>query len=211
MLNIVTPSSTISQESAPFTLFGNRGVVHEGSRIVRNARGDDWIYCPTSALSEPREFMSPNRYTELFFLDEATALSAGHRPCGYCNRARFKEFVEAWSRSHDGVKPLVDQIDAELKAHRSDEASQLIYEENVSALPAGVMIREFGHTQPLLHFRYLTPKKEERWCVYPWTSHGYGIKRERPIGRVEVLTPRPIVNVIHAGFEPGPAQPLLAW
>ena len=211
MLNIVTPFSTVNQETAPFTLFGNRGVIHKGSEIVRRSRGDDWIYCPTSALSNPKDFMAETHYTELFFLDEATALAAGHRPCGYCNKVRFKEFIDAWSTSHDGEKALVDEIDNELKAHRSDDAGQLTYEAEIDSLPAGVMIQETGGTVPLLLFRYSNPKGEEKRCAYPWTSHGYGIKRELPTGNVMVLTPRPIVDVILAGFEPGPAQPLLAW
>lgn len=213
MLNIVDPTSTIKQETAPFALVGNRGILHEGNRIVRHSRkgDDDWLYCVTSALSDPREFMRPERYTDLFFLDEATALAAGHRPCGQCNKARFKQFVRAWEKAHNVSKVSAHQIDSELQAHRVRGTKQVTFQANVADLPSGVMIREVGQPDPLLLFRYEPKKGQEIWCVYPWTSQGYGIKRDVPECLIEVLTPRPIVEVIRAGFKPGPNDPLLAW
>ena len=207
----MSPTSLISRESAPFTLVGNRGVLHEDDHVVRHARGRDWLYCVTSALDDPREFMSPGKFTELFFLDEATALAAGHRPCGMCNRSRFDQFVKIWKRVRGARDVSADQIDSELMAHRVRGKKQVTYRADVAGLPAGVMIREIGRPEPLLLFSYEHPKRREHWCVYPWSSHGYGVKESCPQGQVEVLTPKPTVDVIRAGFRPGPVNPLLAW
>ena len=211
MLNIVDPTSAIRRETAPFTLVGNRGTLHDGNRIVRHADGNDWLYCVTSALSDPRQFMAPGHFTDLFFLDEATALAAGHRPCGQCNRSRFDQFVKAWKNAFAVDEVSADQIDAELTTHRVRAKQQVTYRADPADLPTGVMIREIGRSDPLLLFRYEYPKRQEHWCVYPWTSHGYGVKESRPEGEVEVLTPKPSVEVIRAGFTPGPVAPLLAW
>lgn len=211
MLNIVDPTSTIHRESAPFTLVGNRGIVHEGNSIVRHEDGNDWLYCVTSALSDPREFMAPDKFTDLFFLDEATALAAGHRPCALCNRTRFNEFVKAWKKAYRVDEVSVGDIDKELAAHRTRKGKPAIFRAEVTDLPPGVMIRQIGRAEPLLLFRYEHPKRNEHWCVYPWSSHGYGVKEMLPEGQVEVLTPKPIVDVIRSGFAPGPTQPLLAW
>ncbi len=210
-MNIVDPTSAIRRETAPFTLVGNRGTLHDGNRIVRYADGNDWLYCVTSALSDPREFMTPGKFTDLFFLDEATALAAGHRPCGQCNKVRFNQFVKAWNKVYDVDEATAPQIDVELNAHRVQEKKQITFRADAAELPAGVMIREIGRSDPLLLFRYEYPKRQEHWCVYPWTSHGYGVKESRPEGEVEVLTPKPTVEVIRAGFAPGPVAPLLAW
>ncbi len=211
MLNIVDSTSAINQETAPFTLLGNRGVLHEGNQLVHHAVGDRWIYCVTSAMSDPRQFMSDGKVTDLFFLDEATALAAGHRPCGRRNKVRFDQFVEAW-KSLRGLNTVsAEEIDGELNAHRTSGGEQVTYRAHAAELPAGVMVRELGRPRPLLLFRYEYPKGEENWCVYPWTSHGYGVKETRRVGEVEVLTPKPIVDVILTGFAPGPDLPMLAW
>lgn len=211
MLNIVDPTSSISQESAPFSFVGNRGPLHDGNRIVRHAREVDWLYCVTSAMDDPREFMSPGNFTELFFLDEATALAAGHRPCAQCNRARFDQFVTFWKMANGVDEVSAPEIDFTLQRHRVSETGQVTYCANADELPAGVMIRVSGRATPLLLFSYEHPKRREHWCVYPWSSHGYGVKEPRPEGPVEVLTPRATVDVIRAGFKPGPVHPLLAW
>jgi hypothetical protein len=211
VLNIVDPTSTISRETAPFTLVGNRGELHEDNRIVRHANGNDWLYCVTSALADPKDFMAPGKFTDLFFLDEATALAAGHRPCGLCNRARFVEFVNIWKKVYGVSEVSAHQIDAELEANRVQGTKQVTYRRDAAELPSGVIVREFGRPQPLLLFRYEQPQQSEHWCVYPWSSHGYGVKEPRPNGHVEVLTPQPIVEVIRMGFTPDPVHPLLAW
>ena len=155
--------------------------------------------------------MSSGKVTDLFFLDEATALAAGHRPCGRCNKVRFDQFVEAWKAVRGLNTVSAEEIDDELNEHRTNGSEQVTYRAQAAELPTGGMIRELGRPQPLLLFRYEHPKDQEHWCVYPWTSHGYGVKETRPVGEVEVLTPEPTVDVILTGFLPGPELPLLAW
>ena len=76
---------------------GNRGVLHDDeSRIRRKWHGKRWIVCVLEFRGRKRKVMTPGRYTELFFLDEATALAAGHRPCAECRRERFNAFRCAW-------------------------------------------------------------------------------------------------------------------
>jgi hypothetical protein len=155
--------------------------------------------------------MRPRCVTELFFLDEATALSAGHRPCPKCSHARFDEFKKVWEKVF-GVKGVsASDIDTKLAKARAQDGAQRTFRAPIADLPGGVMIREPGRTQPLLVFRYEHPQGTENKCVYPWTSHGYGVKESLPIGEVEVLTPEPTVEVILNGFRPGPERPVLAW
>jgi hypothetical protein len=88
--NRVTPSGDLIATAARGTLMGNRGRLHEPCRrIVRRVAGGyrAWVTCRLKFRGRHRTVMAPNRYTELFFLDEATALAAGHRPCGECRRA----------------------------------------------------------------------------------------------------------------------------
>ena len=85
--NRVTPHGDLVFSDAPFAAFGNRGIVHRGQSIIRPYAHRNWIVCATDALGPPDTFMqSDHRYTELFFLDEVTALAAGHRPCFFCRR-----------------------------------------------------------------------------------------------------------------------------
>jgi hypothetical protein len=98
--NRVTPFSDLVAVPERGTLTGNRGVLHdEFRRIVRFSAGRRWISCLTEFKGRRRPLMAPGNYTELFFIDEATALAAGHRPCHECRRADALRFREAWARS----------------------------------------------------------------------------------------------------------------
>ena len=85
---------------------GNRGILHdENKRIIRASRNTMWLICRLEFKGRKRPLMSPGTYTELFFLDEAVALAAGHRPCGECRRAQYRAFIEA---VNDGVETRLD-------------------------------------------------------------------------------------------------------
>src|ERR1035438_2779229 len=115
--NRVAPSGEIFA-SARGTFMGNRGgaIHNDGRQIVRQYASRRWITCLLEFKGRRRTVMSPNRYTELFFLDEAVALAAGHRPCAECRRARFNAFKQAWG----GTSPLADEMDVELHRARID-------------------------------------------------------------------------------------------
>ena len=102
--NRVTPLGEIVAVPERGTYFGNRGVLHdEGGRIRRPWQVRRWLICLLEFKGRHRAVMTPNRYTELFFLDEATGLAAGHRPCAECRRARFLAFRDAWAAGNHGT------------------------------------------------------------------------------------------------------------
>src|SRR5271157_3419192 len=116
--NRVEPGGTIFVSSSRGTFMGNRGgALHNGKReIVRQYASRRWITCLLEYKGRRRSVMSQGHYTELFFLDEAVALAAGHRPCAECRRERFNAFKAAWARSGNspgGNSPLADEIDLE--------------------------------------------------------------------------------------------------
>src|SRR5262245_3708406 len=98
---------------------GNRGRLHDvEKRIVRPWQVRRWITCVLSFRGRHRQVFSPNRYSELFFLDEATSLAAGHRPCAECRRKRYEEFRDILAMKG------ADEIDRALHAERLDEAGR---------------------------------------------------------------------------------------
>src|SRR6266550_389314 len=117
--NRVTPFGEIVAVSGRGTVMGNRGVLHNAQReIVRDSAVKRWIACRLEFKGRHRELLQPNRWTELFFLDEAAAFAAGHRPCAECRRADFVRFCAAWQGVHGGGLWRVDGIDARLHEQR---------------------------------------------------------------------------------------------
>jgi len=179
-------------------LFGNRGSLHSPERrIVRHHRGKRWIACVLEFRGRHRAVMQPGLYTELFFLDEATALAAGHRPCAECRRADYDSFRRCWAAAHGapaGKLPAADAMDAVLHEERlAPPAGKRTYRAEIGALPEGVFILRDGEAWLL-------------WDAALWhgTPGGYDRRQERPVeGQVTVLTPRAIVQTIAAGYVPG--------
>ena len=104
--NRVTPLGELIADPARGLVYGNRGCLHDGAgRIRRRYNGKRWIACRLSFRGWHRQpLMQPGRFTELFFLDEATAFAAGHRPCALCRREDYDRFVEAWRRIHPDTR-----------------------------------------------------------------------------------------------------------
>jgi hypothetical protein len=159
-----------------------------------------WITCVLEFKDRHRELMQPNRYTELFFLDEATAFAAGHRPCMECRRPDAKRFVAAWSAAHlPPGQPLkrIDHIDEIAHRERIDPATkrQRISRAQLSTLPDGVLLTLDGQPeQPLLLWR---------GRLHKWAFGGYGeairIPGDQP---VTLLTPPSFAISFSAGYEP---------
>jgi len=101
--NRVTPSGDLIAVPERGLVYGNRGCLHDSyGNIRRHHNGRRWIACRLSFRGRHRSsLLQPGRYTELFFLDEATALAAGHRPCAECRRVDFDRFVQLWSARHE--------------------------------------------------------------------------------------------------------------
>jgi hypothetical protein len=183
--NRVTPFGEIVATECRGTLMGNRGCLHdEQQRIRRRFACKRWIVCVLQFKGRRRTVMTPGRYTELFFLDEATALAAGHRPCFECQRGRFRLFQEAWGTAN------ADAIDAALHAERlGPKGEKRTYSERLSRLPNGAMTAD-GSSAFLV------------WgeALFPWTPGGYGPAVPKRDAVVQVLTPRSVVRALHQGY-----------
>lgn len=136
--------------------------------------------------------MSPGTWTELFFLDEAVALAAGHRPCGECRRADHLAFRAAWGRAF-GAEVAAPEMDRVLHAARvvPRRAVMATHIAEVEALPEGVFVKVGGRSLLLRHDQ-----------ARPFAPDGYGPREPRPVGRITVLTPAPMVAVLEAGYRP---------
>ncbi|HLK50500.1 MAG TPA: hypothetical protein VKT49_20310 [Bryobacteraceae bacterium] len=195
--NRVDPFGTLFRTPARGTFMGNRGgALHNGNReIVRPYLSRRWITCVLEFKGRHRTVMAPNRYTELFFLDEAVAFAAGHRPCAECRREKFNEFKAAWRR-WKGMAPeaplSADEMDLELHPARTERGRKVIYEARLDSLPDGCFV-EMEQTPWLVRGDGL----------FLWTPEGYRQKRARPRRlAVKVLTPRPMVECFRRGYEP---------
>jgi hypothetical protein len=182
---------------------GNRGRLHdEARRIVRRvvASYRAWVTCRLEFRGRGRAVMTPGRYTELFFLDEATALAAGHRPCGECRRADYRRFKALWlaANRRRGLRRDVpiEALDRQLHRDRlAADGSPRTFTEPLASLPDGVFVCLPGAREPLLLW-------EGR--LRPWSPAGYGPPRATPQSGdpVTVLTPRSTVATIAAGYQP---------
>jgi hypothetical protein len=190
--NRVTPFGDIVALPGRGLMMGNRGILHDDARqIVRSSQVRRWIACRIAVPGRRRTLMRPHSYTELFFLDEATALSAGHRPCAECRHADYKRFRSLWEACF-GVPVNADSIDAHLHANRVTDRRKRTYRDDLSSLPDGAYIVLNG----------------KAWLVWAnnllaWSDSGYTSRLLRPTRRdVEVLTPRPTVAILAAGYRP---------
>jgi hypothetical protein len=144
--NRVTPFGEIIATTERGTFMGNRGVLHDAEGHVERAwKVKRWLVCVLEFRGRKRKVMTPNRYTELFFLDEATALAAGHRPCAECRHARFIAFCHAWKLAHPGhgdlPRPTADEIDNRLHAERvTANRPKRSFTTALDGLPDGVFV-----------------------------------------------------------------------
>jgi hypothetical protein len=194
--NRVTPDGEIIAHPARGQFMGNRGCLHDDRTIVRRWNTRLWITCLTSFAGRRRPLMTPGRYTELFFLDEAVALAAGHRPCAECRRGDFERYVGFWCEGLGGPRPRPPEIDATLERARVDRRAkrQVTFEADLADLPDGSFIRHSGETRPLLVLG-------DR--LFPYDPVGYDAPLERSgSAKVTVLTPRPNLAVLAAGYRP---------
>jgi hypothetical protein len=134
-----------------------------------------------------------NSYTELFFLDEVTALAAGHRPCFECRRREATAFAEAWARAGRlRERPAAPAMDRVLHAERLDGRAPRTHRRALEELPDGAMIALEGDAHAV----------RGSWLLH-WTPSGYDARKRRPHGlTVEVLTPPAILAVLAAGYTP---------
>ena len=177
---------------------GNRGRIHnEHQQIGSRYKLPAWLICKLEFKGRKRQIMVPNSYTELFFLDEATAFAAGHRPCFECRREDFNRFKKLWiegNRQYNfSDKTSIREIDQVLHNQRiNKDGTKKMYPEELNKLPDGTIV-SFQESAFLLFKKHL----------YLWTPYGYKKRNSSVIeGNVNVLTPLSIVNTFKAGYEP---------
>jgi hypothetical protein len=172
---------------------GNRGILHGADRRLGTARWRHkaWVCCLLAFKGRKRALMSPGTYTELFFLDEAVALAAGHRPCGECRRRDHLRFRAAWAEA-TGAEPRAADMDWALHVARvTRDRRQVRHGAEAAALPDGAFVLWEGCPHLVLGDALL-----------PFAAVGYGPPVARRAGQVTVLTPAPTVEVLRAGYRP---------
>ncbi len=200
--NRVTPEGEIIATPHRGLMMGNRGgAFHLPDRTLGTRRWAtrQWIACVLEFKGRHRAaMMQPNRYTELFFLDEATALAAGHRPCFECRRRDAEEFAALWAATRQWPAPArAPEMDLDLHAERvGPQGRKIAYRAELGGLPDGTFVRleSIAGAQA-----YLVDGAH----LFAWSSGGYQAAVSRPKRReVEVLTPRSIVAVLSSGYRP---------
>jgi hypothetical protein len=190
--NRVTPFGEILALPGRGSLMGNRGILHDAQRsIVRDSQVRRWIACRLEFRGRHRQIMTPGSWTELFFLDEAAAFAAGHRPCAECRRTDFVRFQDAWRLVYPDTRPMADVIDARLHAERRRGPwRKRTYTADLATLPSGSYVKFDDRPWLVLGDTLLA-----------WSADTYNDRRRRPSGgTVTVLTPPSIVAVLHAGY-----------
>jgi len=192
--NRVTPFGDLIATPARGLVYGNRGCLHdEQGRIRRTFNGKRWIACRLEFRGWRRTpLLQPGRFTELFFLDEATAFAAGHRPCALCRREDYNRLGAIWSELHPG-QAGADAVDAQLHTERLGTGnSRRLHERPLREAPDGAIVVHLNQPHLVLGNRLLR-----------WNAGGYeeGVSRpNRVMGAV--LTPPSLLAVLEAGWEP---------
>ena len=186
--NRVTPFGDIIATPERGLMMGNRGILHDGNRRLGRRRWTHkaWICCVTEFRGRKRQVMAPGRYTELFFLDEAVALAAGHRPCFECRREAAKAYAACW-----GGSPRAGEMDRELHAERLDARCRRTHFRQSADLPDGAFASRDG-------FAWLVRGP----LLLRYSPAGYDAAIRRPAGAVEVLTPPATLRALRAGYAP---------
>lgn len=193
--NRVTPLGELVADPGRGLVYGNRGCLHDDAgRIRRRFNGRRWIACRLEFRGRLRRpLLQPGRYTELFFLDDATAMAAGHRACAECRRADYDRFGAIWQELYPG-ETGADTIDAQLHAERVDPVTRRhrLHEAQLDELPDGAFVVHDGAPHLVLGARLLR-----------WTAAGYITPKARPThAEALLITPPSLVAVLRAGWEP---------
>jgi hypothetical protein len=190
--NRVSPYGNIIAVTGRGAWMGNRGRLHEGSGtrdIVRNHRGKAWITCLLEFRGRHTEQWAATHYTQLFFLDEAIAFAAGHRPCAECRRSDYNAYRRAWQKTYCGATPYAKEMDAVLHRERLDTSPQPM---PWVSLPDGVFV-DTDDGPAVVTGDHLT--------VFDQQAYAYTRQLPRPVeGEASVLTSRSNVAALRVGY-----------
>lgn len=194
--NRVDPLGRFVETSARGSWMGNRGVIHKHKQIIGIFKHKAWITCKLDFKGRRRIVMSPDRWTELFFLDEATAFAAGHRPCFECRKDDAKKFKSCWINGNPlhqfSMTASITQIDGIIHPERiDDEGRKVMFQCPPSDIPEGtfILIDEDAYVF-------------SQGGLHRWTPFGYEDPMPMPEISLTILTPYSIVNAFRAGYVP---------
>ncbi len=193
--NRVTPLGELIADPGRGLVYGNRGCLHdEAGRIRRRFNGRRWIACRLQFRGWHRTpLLQPGRFTELFFLDEATAFAAGHRPCALCRREDYDRLGSIWRGLHPEQRGA-DAIDSQLHAERlhPGRRTQRHHEAAIDELPDGAFVLSDGSPHVVLGSQLVR-----------WTAGGYEARTPRPAdGPARLITPPSLVAILRTGWQP---------
>ena len=194
--NRVDPFGELIATPARGTMYGNRGGKFHFDDKTLGARrwaSRQWICCVLSFKGRRHDVWGA-RYTGLFFLDEVTALAAGHRPCFECRRKDATAFAEKWAKAKGSDFPYVEEMDRILQAERLDGRAKSMHDMPIDDLPDGTFLSLNG--EPKLAFAVRGAR------LLRWSENGYVGTVARSRGIANVLTPPSIVAVLKAGYRP---------
>ena len=192
--NRVTPSGDIIATPHRGLFTGNRGIIHDPmtKTLTRRWAGKAWLTCVCEFRGRRRAVMGGRSWTELFFLDEATALSAGHRPCFFCRRDDALKFRAAWEQGNGVSDVRVRDMDAVLHRERLSEGKKRLHALTVppQGLPDGAMVQQAGESFLIA--------RDQTWL---WSPAGYR-KTQKPLQDAMLLTPPSTLRALSAGYRP---------
>jgi hypothetical protein len=192
--NRVTPTGDIIVTPHRGMFTGNRGIIHDPATktLTRRWASKAWLTCVCAYKGRRRKVMGGRSWTELFFLDEATALAAGHRPCFFCRRDDANRFRAAWERGNGVADILADDIDVVLHRERLDHRKKRLHALPIPLenLPDGAMVQEATESYLIL-----------RGGALQWSPAGYRAA-QNPLQGAMLLTPPSTLRALSAGYRP---------
>jgi hypothetical protein len=192
--NRVMPTGDIIATPHRGMFTGNRGIIHDPATktLTRRWASKAWLTCVCEFRGRRRAVMGGRSWTELFFLDEATALAAGHRPCFFCRRDDANRFRAAWEQGNDVANVLAKDIDDVLHRERLDRRAKRLHPlpAPIERLPDGAMLQEGNESYLILQGRALA-----------WSPAGYRAA-PNPLQGAMLLTPPSTLRALSAGYRP---------
>ena len=193
--NRVTPSGDIIADPHRGLFTGNRGIIHDPATktlLKKRWATPAWITCVCEFRGWRRKVMGTRSWTELFFLDEATAFAAGHRPCFFCRRDDANRFRTAWEKGNGVTDVRAREMDAVLHRERLERGKKRLHPLPmlVAQLPDGAMVQRGEGSFLILQGRALQ-----------WSMAGYG-KADGAIENALLLTPPSTLRALGAGYRP---------
>jgi hypothetical protein len=193
--NRVTPTGDIIVTPHRGLFTGNRGIIHDpATKTLLRKRWSTpaWLVCLCEYQGRRREVMATRSWTELFFLDEATAFAAGHRPCFFCRREEANRFRAAWQEGNRVANLHARDIDAVLHRERLDHGRKRLHPLPMAwkQLPDGAMVQQGSDSYLIAQGRALL-----------WSAAGY-IQASELVEDAMLLTPPSTLRALAAGFRP---------